>query len=63
VLHSISSSTYYVINKWISPQTVSLVDVATYPAQLGDIESPSSIDGDEVSDLKDPAITKEKEIV
>jgi hypothetical protein len=52
-----------VINKYISPQTVSLVDVATYPRQLGETETPSSLDGEEVEDLKNPAITKEKEMV
>jgi len=52
---------YYIICKYISPQTVSLVDVATYPRQLGeiDVESPPSLSDE---DLKDPAI-REKEIV
>jgi hypothetical protein len=60
---SIAFSSYYVINKIISPQTVSLIDEAVYPRQLGDPETPSSLDGEDVEDLKDHAITKEKEIV
>jgi hypothetical protein len=57
----IASVVYYGLN-YISPQTVSLVDVAVYPAQLGD---PPIIDtSDAASDeLKDPTITREKEIV
>jgi hypothetical protein len=61
---SISSVVYYGINR-VWPQTVSLVDEATYPLQLGETlaETPSSLDGEEVGYLKDPTITKEKEIV
>jgi NCS1 family nucleobase:cation symporter-1 len=60
---SIAFTVYYVINKYISPQTVSLVDVAVYPRQLGDPETPTSLDGEEVEDLKAPATTTEKEMV
>jgi len=59
----ISFTSYYVINMYIWPQTVSLVDEAVYPVQAGDIEAPaSSLDG-ESGDLKDPTVTKEKELV
>jgi hypothetical protein len=48
---------------YISPQTVSLVDVAVYPRQLGDPETPTSLEGEEVDDIKAPVTTSEKEIV
>jgi len=57
---------YYVINKFISPQTDSLVDEPVYPPSRwrGDTaESSSPIEGSTVEgDLKEPSsITKEKE--
>jgi len=59
----ISSTTYYAIN-YFYPQTVSLVEEAVYPLQLGETMSPPIVDGDSVSDdLKDPTITREREIV
>jgi len=60
---TVAFTVYYVINTYISPQTVSLVDVATYPLQAGETETPSSLDGEDINDLKDAATTKEKEIV
>jgi hypothetical protein len=44
---------------------VSLVDVATYPLKLGETYTLPTADSDGVSesDLKDPTVTREKEVV
>jgi hypothetical protein len=44
---------------------VSLVDVAVYPLKLGETYTPpvAESDGASESDLKDPTITREKEVV
>lgn len=60
----IASVVYYGFN-YISPQTVSLVDVATYPLKLGETYTPPTAesDGASDSDIKDPTVTREKEVV
>jgi hypothetical protein len=60
----IASVVYYGLN-YISPQTVSLVDVATYPLKLGETYTPPTAesDGASDSDVKDPTVTREKEVV
>ncbi len=57
--------TYYVINTWISPQTVSLVDVAVYPPGKGETFTPPDIEAvdDGSLDGKKGPLTTEKEIV
>jgi hypothetical protein len=60
---TIAFSTYYAFN-YFSPQTISLVDEAIYPPQLGETLTPPSYESDEVDyEVKDPVITREKEIV
>lgn len=60
-----SMLTYYVINTWISPQTVSLVDVAVYPPGKGETFTPPDIEAvdDGSLDGKKGPLTTEKEIV
>jgi len=56
--------TYYVINTWISPQTVSLVEVAVYPPGKGETVTPPSIEGEEDGlETKKGMVAMEKEIV
>jgi len=60
---TIAFTSYYAIN-YISPQTTSLVDEAIYPPQLGETLTPPVYDGVSVDEeIKDPVITREKEIV
>jgi nucleobase:cation symporter-1, NCS1 family len=40
-----TSLTYFVINKWIWPQTVSIIDEAVLPPQKGDVSSDNDIEG------------------
>jgi nucleobase:cation symporter-1, NCS1 family len=59
---TISFLSYYVINKYVDPQTNSLVAEAVYPPGKGDV-SPPSLDGTPVEEEVKDAIVKEKEIV
>lgn len=60
---TIAFTSYYAIN-YFSPQTTSLVDEAIYPPQLGETLTPPVYDGVSVDEeVKDPVITREKEIV
>jgi hypothetical protein len=49
-----TSLSYYVLN-YISPQTVSLIDVAVLPPQKGDV-LPIVTEGSVVEDLKEPIV-------
>ena len=57
--------TYYVINTYISPQTVSLVETAVYPPGKGEAFTPSDIEAvdDAALDGKKGVLATEKEIV
>ncbi|KAF2453304.1 permease for cytosine/purines, uracil, thiamine, allantoin-domain-containing protein [Lineolata rhizophorae] len=60
---SISFLVHYVINTYVSPATEALVDVAVYPEQLYNGESPPSPASEEVSNTtKEEYVTKEREI-
>lgn len=60
---TIAFTSYYAINHFF-PQTVSLVDEAIYPPQLGETLTPPVYDGLSVDEeIKDPVITREKEVV
>lgn len=60
---TIAFSVYYGLN-YISPQTISLVDEAVYPPQLGETLTPPTYDSESLGeDVKDPVIVREKEDV
>ena len=60
---TVASTVYYAIN-YISPQTTSLVEEAVYPPQIGETLTPPVYDGESLDEeVKDPVITREKEIV
>jgi len=52
---------HYVICTYISPPTSAMVEEAVYPAQLGDIETPPILVGEDSSETKE-VITKEKDL-
>jgi hypothetical protein len=60
---TVAFTSYYVLN-YFFPQTISLVEEAIYPPQLGETLTPPVYDGVSVDEeIKDPVITREKEIV
>ena len=59
----VSSLSYFVINKWIWPQTVSLIEEAVLPAQKGEISPGVEIESDILEGKEGSKhLTEEKEV-
>jgi NCS1 nucleoside transporter family len=60
---TMASLVYFIINKWIWPQTVSLIDEAVLPPQKGERASDADIEGVSIDGKADGLVTeKEKEV-